>query len=154
MSVCTFFGMSCANQKILPCLTAVIEELILTEHVTTFYVGDKGKFDHFVQKALCEVKERHPEIKCYTVLAYLPGKRNELELPSLLETIYPEGMENVPPRYAIDRRNRWMIERSSFVISYPSIDGNSRKFTNIARSRGKTVIDLKAEMEAIFPFRK
>ncbi|MGN0629387.1 MAG: hypothetical protein ACI4IW_07155 [Oscillospiraceae bacterium] len=42
MSACTFFGSSECPGSVYPCLAAVIEELIATEHVTTFYVGTRA----------------------------------------------------------------------------------------------------------------
>ena len=29
-------------------------------------------------------------------------------------TLLPEGIENVPPRFAISWRNKWMLERSDY----------------------------------------
>ncbi len=147
-----FIGNHASSDKIYLTLLAVTEELILTENVTTFYVGNNGTFDSLAQKALFSLKQKYPEINCFTVLAYIPGKQNPYEFPSLLETIYPEGLEKVPLRYAINHRNRWMLERSSFVVACPSVLGNSSKLAAKARLSGKTVIDISKEIQDIFPF--
>ena len=34
------------------------------------------------------------------------------------ETLYPDGLEGVPLRYAIVHRNRWMVEHSQHIIAY------------------------------------
>ena len=153
MASCMFIGDHAVSKEIYLTLLAVTEELILKEKVSTFYVGNNGTFDNLAQKALFHLKQKYPEIKAYTVLAYIPGKESPYESPSLLETLYPEGLEKVPPRYAINHRNRWMLERSSFVITYPSLLGNSLKFAAKARLSGKTVIDISREAEDLFPLR-
>ncbi|MGN0629386.1 MAG: hypothetical protein ACI4IW_07150 [Oscillospiraceae bacterium] len=97
--------------------------------------------------------QKYP-IKCYTVLACMPGEKKEFWTPPLLETLFPESLEKTPHRFAVSRRNRWMLSRSAYVISCPSPYGNSMKLTEAAFRAGKTVINLKEEMTAIFPFRK
>ena len=153
MPACTFFGSAKANPNIYPRLLAAIEKLIADENVQTFYVGDKGKFDFLAQKALRELRKRYP-INCCIVLAYLPGIKSDFEEPFLLDTLYPEGLEKTPRRFAIDRRNRWMINNSSFVVSYPSPFGNSLKYTEIALRKKKTVIKLEDGMTEICSFKK
>ena len=34
------------------------------------------------------------------------------------DTMFPEGLELVHPRYAIERRNGWMLERSDYFVTY------------------------------------
>ena len=153
MATCMFIGNHESSNKIYLTLLAVTEKLILTEKVSTFYVGNNGAFDRLAQKALLSLKKKYPEINCFTVLAYFPGKKTPFDLPPLLETIYPEGFEKVPPRYAINHRNRWMLERSSFVVAYPSPFGNSSKLAAKARLSGKTVIDISHETADIFSFK-
>ena len=59
------------------------------------------------------------------------------------ETIYPEGLENVPPQFAIDKRNRWMIEQSDFVVVYVKhAIGGAVKFKNIADYKGKLFTNI------------
>ena len=151
MPSCMFIGDHAVSKEIYSTLLAVTEELILTEKVSTFYVGDRGSFDSYAQIALNLLKKKYPHIKCFIVLAYIPQKSNPFYLPPILETIYPEGLENVPPRYAINSRNLWMLKNSSFVVCCPSKFGNSSKIIAKARNSGKTVIDISAETRNIFP---
>ena len=153
MPACTFFGDSKCTSSVYPCLAAVIEELVATERISTFYVGDNGNFDKLVQKALSEASKNHPEIKCFIVLAYLPGEKKEYVPSPLLETIYPEGIEKTPLRFAINRRNQWILSRSDFVVVYSSPFGNSRKIAEKAFISEKNIIDLSDEMKNLFPFR-
>ncbi|MCQ2440539.1 MAG: hypothetical protein MJ076_01410 [Clostridia bacterium] len=59
------------------------------------------------------------------------------------DTIYPDGLEKVPRKFAIDRRNRMMIDWSNIVIIYVCYPfGGSAKFREIAEKKGKEIINL------------
>lgn len=150
MPSCMFIGDRFAPQIVYHTLLIVIEELIVNENVSTFYVGNNGSFDYHVQKALFFLKKKYPHINCFTVLAYFPKEKEPYGEPPLLETIYPEGLEKTPLRYAINYRNRWMLENSSFIVTYPSVFGNSSKLVAKARISGKTVINISKEITDIF----
>ena len=77
----------------------------------------------------------------FVVLAYLPTNNDPFaEDP---HTIYPEGMETVPPRFAVGKRNLWMLDRSGFVVTYVRRDtGGAARFRHIAEKKGKTIITL------------
>ena len=58
-------------------------------------------------------------------------------------TLFPESLEFIPKRYAIDKRNRWMIEYSDAIISYViSGYGGAAKYKNLAVRRGKMIYEL------------
>jgi hypothetical protein len=47
------------------------------------------------------------------------------------------------PKFAIERRNRWMIDQSDFLLCYINHTwGGAYKFARLAKRRGKTVINL------------
>ena len=49
----------------------------------------------------------------------------------------------VYPKFAIDRRNRWMLKRSDVVVVFVNKNyGGAAKFEAIAKRQGKTVINL------------
>lgn len=59
------------------------------------------------------------------------------------DTIYPEILEKTPPKFAIPKRNRWMIEQSDFVVTYVTCDiGGAANFKRIAEKQNKIVINL------------
>jgi len=64
----------------------------------------------------------------------------------VLETEYPEGLECVPPRFAISYRNRWLIQQSDMVITYITRDwGGAAQFVRKAIRYGKTIVPLIAD---------
>lgn len=116
MPTCTFFGHRDCPDAIKPKLKEVLVDLIINHGVDMFYVGNQGQFDAIVRSVLCELKEEYPQINCAVVLAYMPRKHNEFDDSS--NTMLPEGIEAVHPRYAISWRNNWMLQRSDYVVTY------------------------------------
>ena len=59
------------------------------------------------------------------------------------DTILPEGIERVHPRYAIVWRNNWMIDKSDYVIAYVTHTfGGAYKAFERAKKKGKEVITI------------
>ena len=115
-----------------------IEKLINESDTNVFYVGTQGVFDSLVWESLTELKRIYPNIVCYKVLAYLPIK----EKYDSENTIYPEGLENVPRRFSIRKRNEWMIEHSDIVVSYVRHSGGAETFSSLGKRKGKRVIEV------------
>ncbi|MBE6912588.1 MAG: DUF1273 domain-containing protein [Ruminococcaceae bacterium] len=139
MSACTFFGHRLMPNKVYHHIISSVEALICDHGVDTFYVGNNGEFDRTVRRALKDLKEVYPEIKYYVVLAYMP--RNDGEDYS--DSIYPEGLENVPKRFAISWRNEWMIKQSDYVIGYVDHPfGGAHNFFEKAKKKEKKVINI------------
>ncbi len=106
-----------------------------------FFVGDKGHFDALARSVLRDLKREYPQIDYAVVLAYLPRSHDIYD--DFSDTLYPEGLELVPPRYAIVRRNLWMLERADFVVAYVERDwGGAAQFVRKAERAGKKVINL------------
>lgn len=140
---CTFFGHREAPQKIEPILKSTLIHLIENEDISSFYVGNNGNFDRMVIGILKHLKEKYTHIRYSIVLAYIPKKETEENYDL---TVYPEAIETVPPKYAISERNRWMISKSDYAVTYVNSPGNSLKFLELARKNGLVVINI-AEKE-------
>lgn len=144
MPCCVFFGHKDADSSISPRLREAIIKFILEQGITNFLVGNNGKFDYIVYKALKDIKQEYPYITYSVVLAYLPGEKTEYEnYYAEEETLLPDGIEVGPARFAIDRRNKWMIEQADYVITYVTHSwGGAAKFKELAEKKGKTVINI------------
>ena len=139
MSACTFFGHRDCPDSVKLKLLSVIENLITEKNVRTFYVGNHGNFDRLATSLLRDLAALHPDIKYYVVLAYLPTKAYS----ESYESIFPEGIEEVPKRFAIDFRNRWMIEKSDYVITSVNRSfGGAAKAKSYAEKHGKHMIEI------------
>ena len=139
MHVCTCFGHRDTPEGIKPYIIKAIEELISTHGVDTFYVGNQGKFDSYVRGILRSLSEKYPHIRYFVVLAYFPKKNDE----DYSDTIIPDGLELVHPRFAIAHRNEWLVKNADFVIGYISRPiGGANRYFELAKKRGKTAINL------------
>jgi len=137
---CTFFGHRDAPEEIYDKLMDTIINLIKKENVTNFYVGDKGNFDIMVKNILKKLSGTYP-IKYNVALSCMPKENDNYKDYS--DTILPEGIETVFPKFAISYRNRWMIEKSDFVITYvKNTFGGAYQFKTIAEKKGKIIINL------------
>ena len=140
---CTFFGHRNAPQSIEDNLRSVLIDLIKNKGVDNFYVGNQGEFDSMVKLNLKRLAAIYPHIKYAVVLACLPTSNKEFACFDYSYTIFPDGMENVPPRFAIDMRNRWIIEISEYVVVYVRQTlGGAAKFKSLAEKKKRTVINL------------
>ncbi len=94
-----------------------------------------------VRKVLRDLTRIYP-IHYEVVLAYLPKEQGE-PYEQFSDTLVPAGIESVHPRYAIVWRNRWMIEKSDYVISYIRRPyGGAARFTTLAERKKKEVIKI------------
>lgn len=138
--VCTFFGHKNTPKEIEPTLRSTLIDLIENKNVTVFYVGNNGNFDTMVRRQLEDLSQIYPITYC-VVLAYLPTEKNKYE--NLTNTIYPEGLETIPKRFAISRRNKWMIQQSDIVVTYVTHNlGGAWQFKKMAEQMRKRVIEL------------
>ena len=141
MASCTFFGHRESPDSIKPQLKKVLNEFINNHNVDMFYVGNQGQFDAIVRGVLRELKKEYPQINYAVLLAYIPGKQNEYDDYS--DTMLPEGIENVHPRYAISWRNNWMLRQSDYVVTYITHAwGGAAQYAAKAARQGKNVINL------------
>lgn len=138
--ICTFMGHRDAPVEIREKLWDEIEKLIC-DGVTEYLVGNQGNFDRMALGILREMRICYPEMHHHVVLAYLPqNNTGEYELG---ETLFPEGLESVHPRYAIVHRNRWLVETSDIVVAYVTHDwGGAAKAVSMAERKGKKIVRL------------
>ena len=140
MAACTFFGHSDAPIQITSVLKSTLIDLIENKNVSEFYVGNNGNFDAIVKDVLVDLKREYAHIDYAVVRAYLP---NEKQSEDYHNTMYPLGLENVPPKYAICRRNEWMIEKSQYVVTYVVYSfGGAYKYKTLATKKKRVVINL------------
>lgn len=141
MRICTFFGHRDCPAPIRTQLKAVLIDLITNHDVDMFYIGNQGRFDVIVRSVLRELKEEYPQINYAVVVAYMPGKQTEYDDYS--DTMLPEGIESVHPRYAISWRNNWMLRQSDYVVTYITHSwGGAYQYAEKAKRGGKVVINL------------
>lgn len=140
---CTFFGHRDTPHSIAGVLRVVLTRLITENGVEDFYVGNQGGFDSMACRVLKELRESYPCIHCTVVLAYMPQR--EEDVPSDMPSVYPEEVTKYPRRFAILARNQWMLKQADYVVTYTERDGGAAKMEEIARRKGKKVINLASD---------
>ena len=134
----TFFGHRDTPKETESALRLTLIDLIENKNATVFYVGNHGNFDAMVRRQLEDLSKTYP-IKYYVVLAYMPSKNDKPDE----HTILPEGIETVPRRFAINYRNKWMLNKSDIVVTYVTRNlGGASHFMNVAKVSTKAVINI------------
>ena len=113
--------------------------MILSFNVNTFYIGNNGAFDRIAKSCIRELKKYFPYIQLNTVLAYLPTCKQKLDLK---DTLFPENLEFVPPKFAIIRRNFWMAEHSDYAIVNVHANGGAALAAEYADKIGVKIINI------------
>lgn len=141
-NICTFFGHRDVGMVIFDKIKQEIENLIINNQVTEFLIGNNGGFDLICKRAILELKEKHDNINLILVLAYMPNEKTVID-NKFDSSIYPEGLESVPRKFAIVHRNRWMVSQSDFVIcSINRSYGGAYTAFNYAKTKKKIVINI------------
>lgn len=110
----------------------------------TCYLGGYGDFDKICACACSELKEEYSGIELVYVTPYIGlsehKKRQCFDFYDA--SIYPP-IENVPPRFAILKRNEWMMANADLVIVYVERSyGGAYRSLQIARRKKKKVINI------------
>ena len=139
--ICTFFGHSeCCGLDAAVLRNAI--EALINQGVTGFLVGNQGQFDGMVLSCLHGLSKDHPEIQYSVALAYLPTRKEDFDIYHG-HSFYPEGLEIGPAKFAIERRNRYLINASDICLCYVNHTfGGAYKFARLAKRKGLQVINI------------
>ena len=140
---CTFFGHRDCPASVKPKLREVLIDLIENHAVNMFYIGRQGAFDGIARAVLRELVSAYPHINYAVVLERMPSKREGENPCDFSDTMLPEGIETVHPRFAIPWRNRWMLKQSDYVVTYITHSwGGAAQFAKMAQKQKKVTINL------------
>lgn len=139
--IISFFGHRnfCATEASKTILMDILETLAGSQCVE-FYLGGYGGFDVFAYQCCYQYQKTHPHVKLIFVSPYLSSNYLQEKTEKYDCVIYPE-IEKIPPKLAILYRNRYMIEKSDFVIAYIRYQrGGAYQAVVYAEKKGKTII--------------
>ena len=110
---------------------------LIQQGAEEFYLGGYGGFDHLSAAVLRELKKTHLQIRLILVLPYL---NSSMPTEGYDETVYPP-LESVPKRFAISRRNEWMVQECDTIVAYVTHRwGGAAKTLEYARRKKKRII--------------
>ena len=122
--------------KVREWLSHVLDRFIYEENVIC-YLGGYGGFDRLAASVVRQKQKANPAVQTVLIIPYLNRKYDESGYDY---TIFPH-LETVPPRYAISKRNEWMVAQADIVIAYVIHDwGGAAKTLEYARTKRKNVI--------------
>lgn len=126
-------------------LTMFLEKYARENVRLVCYNGGYGNFDYFAAKCVQRLQERYSNIRNCLILPYIDQTfldRIEIFKNHFDETIYPP-LETVPRKYAIIRRNEWMIDSTDIIIAYVKYSwGGAARTLEYAKRKKKTVIQI------------
>lgn len=109
------------------------------------YTGGYGAFDWFAASCINKAKKAAPNILSYLIIPYITASHLDkicLYTKEFDEIIYPP-LEDVPPKFAIIRRNEWMIDNSDLLIACVKYSwGGAAKTLEYAKKRGKPILSI------------
>ncbi len=125
-------------------LKEVITSIILKNSTTEFLCGHYGKFDILCFNILKKLQIEYPSIKINFVTPYISPNYSKLtELKNIYDEIIYPNLENIPYKFAIIERNKWMIKKSDVVIAYVKRSfGGARKTLDFAQKQNKKIIEI------------
>lgn len=113
--------------------------LSLRQGARRFYVGGYGAFDAAAAAAALSLCAAHPEVEVVLVRPYLDA--GPAPQPGMASVSPP--LERVPRRFAIARRNRWMVDQADVVVACVQRSwGGAAEMLRYAQRRGKAVLSF------------
>ena len=110
-----------------------------------FYLGEYGGFDRFAYTCARKYQETHSAARLVFISPYLSEAflKKHIESSHRFDAVLYPNLENVPPRYAISYRNRWIAEQAEVLISYVVYSyGGASKMYRYAVQKGKEIYNL------------
>ena len=127
------------EQKILEIL-----EREVGDNQCEFFLGEYGNFDYFAHACAQKYRKKHPSARLTFVTPYMDEKyiRSHTEYMKDVDVVYPP-IENVPKKFAIPRRNEWMVEEADVVIACVSHSfGGAYDTYKHAKKKGKKIYNI------------
>ncbi|MDY6367339.1 MAG: hypothetical protein SPL13_02335 [Clostridia bacterium] len=109
-----------------------------------FYLGGYGYFDHLVFSILRKLKKDFSNIELIFISPYLDNSYSKLQIANKIYdgTIYPP-LETVPKKFAILKRNEWMVDNCDLLVAYVKYPwGGARKTLDYAIRKKKSYINF------------
>lgn len=113
-------------------------QLLILQGAHRFLLGGYGMFDGLAASIVWHMKRQALDLESVLVLPYLDQK---LDSSYYDYTLYPP-LESVPRKYAIVKRNEWMVDQSDAVVSYVTHGwGGAAKTLAYAKRRHKRIMN-------------
>lgn len=112
-----------------------------------FWCGGYGDFDELCASVCRKIKKEYANTEIVYVTPYI-SPSHQVRMKDYVDsklydsTLYPP-LENTPPKFAISKRNEWMIANADIVISYVTHShGGAYKSLQFAKRKKKEIIEI------------
>ena len=125
-------------------LKNILVSEIIKNPTCKFYLGGYGDFDSLCLQTLRELKKEFQDIELIFITPYLDKNYSKLDFAKYHydDVIFPP-LESVPRKFAILKRNEWMVEEADLVIAYVMYSwGGAAKTLEYANRKKKQIINL------------
>ena len=144
--VITFCGHSKASFSCeeISLLNNLLENKITNEGANTFYLGEFGDFDNLCYSVLRTLKNKYKHIKLVFITPYIYPNYSKAKYATEKydEIIFPP-LETIPIKFAISKRNEWMVDNADFVVAYVKLSfGGAEQMLAYAKRKGKEYINI------------
>ena len=109
-----------------------------------FYLGGYGDFDSLCLRTLRELRKEFQDIELIFITPYIDKNYSKLEFAKYHydDVIFPP-IENVPRKFAVLKRNEWMVEEADLVIAYVKYSwGGATKTLEYAKRKKKRIVNI------------
>ena len=109
-----------------------------------FYLGGYGDFDSLCLRTLRELKKEFQSIELIFITPYLDKNYSKLEFAKYHydDIIFPP-LESVPRKFAILKRNEWMVDSADLVIAYVKYSwGGAAKTLEYAKRKKVPIVNV------------
>ena len=111
-----------------------------------FFLGEYGSFDAFCYRIAKKFKALHHNSKLMFITPYINDsflKKHLSEKEKRFDEIIYPNLENIPPRYAISKRNRWIVEKADIIVAYVHHKfGGAYSMYRYAEQKKKEIYDI------------
>ena len=136
-----------AQQKTKELVKEQLRNYMIDQKAVTCYLGGYGDFDDLCAHACIELKKECYNIKVVYVTPYITlseqAKIQKMQRDNLCDTsIYPP-IEKTPLKFAILKRNEWMMTNADLIIAYVNHSfGGAYQSLQVAKRKQKKIINI------------
>ena len=150
MKTCTFFGHQIAPESCKEKIYSAVENLILNENVSKFYVNRHGAFDIMSLSILRQLKIKYPHIKICVVFENVNYKKDKCGRSKLDDyedcEIVSFFVDNAYFKAKIQETDKKMVEVADFVVCWCDLSAKfhsgAQRAVDYAKKLNKTIINL------------
>lgn len=137
----------CSQDNVKEMVKQLLSSNINSEELITCYLGGYGDFDKICAYACRDLKQEYERVEVVYVAPYIglreQKKFDEMKRSGFYDAVVYPPIESVPPKFAILKRNEWMMVNADLIIAYVERSyGGAYSALQIAKRKNKKIINV------------